>query len=135
MRRLQSLRLGHYEHRSEPILSGRLFVRRLVEHGVIAVLLLVISLCIGVVGYHAIEGLAWVDAILEAAMILGGMGPLNPLHTSAGIVCCPLCALCGSGVFSNSWVVDCAGRPSAAPPSPCRAALLERIMVACLVRV
>jgi len=84
MRRLQSLRLGHYEHRSEPILSGKLFVRRLVEHGVIAVLLLVISLCIGVVGYHAIEGLAWVDAILEAAMILGGMGPVNPLHTSAG---------------------------------------------------
>jgi len=84
MRRLQSLRLGHYEHRSEPILPGRLFVRRLVEHGVIAVLLLVISLCIGVVGYHAIEGLAWVDAILEAAMILGGMGPVNPLHTSAG---------------------------------------------------
>jgi hypothetical protein len=78
------LRIGHYEHRSEPLLPRRLFVRRMLGHGAIAALFLVISLSIGIVGYHTIEGLPWVDATLEAAMILGGMGPVNTLHTTAG---------------------------------------------------
>jgi hypothetical protein len=37
------------------------------------------ALIIGVVGYHWIAGFGWIDSILEASMILGGMGPVNPL--------------------------------------------------------
>lgn len=41
------------------------------------------ALAIGVLGYHFIAGLDWVDAFLNASMILGGMGPVNPLTTDA----------------------------------------------------
>ncbi|GIV51964.1 MAG: hypothetical protein KatS3mg038_2485 [Candidatus Kapaibacterium sp.] len=78
------IRIGHYEHRSEPLLPRRLFVRRMLGHGAIAALFLVISLGIGIVGYHTVEGLSWVDSILEAAMILAGMGPVTTLHSTAG---------------------------------------------------
>ncbi|MCS7000366.1 MAG: hypothetical protein RML15_06755 [Bacteroidota bacterium] len=76
--------IGRYEHRSEPLLPLRLFLRRLAGHGAIALLLLVLSLAIGIVGYHFLEGLSWIDAALEAAMILGGMGPTATLHSTAG---------------------------------------------------
>ena len=42
------------------------------------------SLAIGILGYHVFEGLPWIDALLNAAMLLGGMGPVNELHTTAG---------------------------------------------------
>ena len=44
---------------------------------------IVFSLAIGVVGYHSIAGLPWIDSLLNASMILGGMGPVDRLHTSA----------------------------------------------------
>lgn len=43
-----------------------------------------ISLLIGVLGYHLIEGMPWVDAFLNASMILGGMGPVDPMKTETG---------------------------------------------------
>jgi hypothetical protein len=42
------------------------------------------SLAIGVLGYHFLEGLSWLDSLLNSAMLLGGMGPVNALHTIAG---------------------------------------------------
>lgn len=42
------------------------------------------TLCLGMVGYRWLEGLSWVDAYLNAAMILGGMGPVTPIHSTAG---------------------------------------------------
>jgi len=77
-------RIGHYEHRSQPLLERRLFIRRLFGHGVFATLIVALSLGMGVLGYRVFEGLPWIDALLEAAMILGGMGPVNQLHTVAG---------------------------------------------------
>jgi len=73
-----------YEHHSEPLLPRRLFLRRMLGHGLVAVSLILISLGIGVVGYHVTEGLSWLDALLNASMILGGMGPVNVLQTVAG---------------------------------------------------
>ncbi|MCX8050778.1 MAG: hypothetical protein N3B17_02650 [Chlorobi bacterium] len=78
------LGIGHYEHRSQPLLPRRLFLRRLAGHGALAIGFLALSLGIGVAGYRFIVGLSWVDAVLEAAMILGGMGPVAPLQTTAG---------------------------------------------------
>mgnify|MGYP003376435215 CR=1 FL=1 len=73
-----------YEHRSQPLLSRPLFLRRMLGHGLIALSLLVVSLAIGVLGYYLTEGLPWLDAVLNASMILGGMGPVNELHTAGG---------------------------------------------------
>ena len=73
-----------FEHHAQPLLPRAEFLRRLARHGGIAALLLVGSLALGVLGYHALGGLGWVDALLDAAMILGGMGPVHELHTVAG---------------------------------------------------
>jgi len=43
-----------------------------------------VSLAIGIIGYHYLEGLSWIDSLLNASMLLGGMGPVNQLHTTAG---------------------------------------------------
>ncbi len=43
-----------------------------------------VSLAVGVCGYHYLDGLPWVDSLLNASMILGGMGPVDPLKTTAG---------------------------------------------------
>ena len=46
--------------------------------------LLLLTLLLGMAGYHWLEGLSWIDAYVNAAMILGGMGPVAELHTRAG---------------------------------------------------
>lgn len=48
-----------------------------------AAVIIVFSLGFGVFGYHLIGGLSWVDALLEASMILSGMGPVAPLTSDA----------------------------------------------------
>lgn len=73
-----------YEHRSQPILPRRLFYLRMLGHSIIALGLVLFSLGIGVIGYRATEGMSWLDALLNASMILGGMGPVGELHTVAG---------------------------------------------------
>ncbi|MEP6685153.1 MAG: hypothetical protein ABJB22_00115, partial [Verrucomicrobiota bacterium] len=72
-----------YEHRKAPLLSRAKFAERVVRHLLIAVSVGVIGLGIGIVGYHILGELNWVDSLLNASMILGGMGPVDPLHTSA----------------------------------------------------
>jgi hypothetical protein len=69
-----------FEHRSQPLLPMRQFVRRILRHIAIAVGLMFIALGIGMTGYHGLEGLSWLDSFLNAAMILGGMGPVDELH-------------------------------------------------------
>ena len=54
------------------------------RHACGTVVLVMASLFIGMAGYHWLEDLTWVDAYVNAAMILGGMGPVDPLHTAAG---------------------------------------------------
>jgi hypothetical protein len=73
-----------YEHHSEPLLSKERFLRRLVFHGVAAGVAIAVSLGIGVCGYHYIERLSWLDSLLNASMILGGMGPVNQIQSRAG---------------------------------------------------
>ena len=82
-----------YERRQEPMLSQAAFVRRLSRHAAVALAIMVGSLAVGIFGYHLTEGLNWVDALLNAAMILGGMGPVNELHTDSGKVFAALYAL------------------------------------------
>ena len=75
-----------YEHRRQPLLPNAAYYLRVARHAAMALGLVAVALGIGIVGYHGFEGLAWVDALVNAAMILGGMGPVNALHTTGGKV-------------------------------------------------
>lgn len=73
-----------YEKRRQPLLSRKEFAKRLVRSFGIATALIVTSLFVGVCGYHFLENLPWIDAFVNASMILGGMGPVDPVKTIAG---------------------------------------------------
>lgn len=73
-----------YEHHKQPLASRKVFMRRLTRNGLFVVGILFVSLLIGICGYHFLENLSWIDSLLNASMILGGMGPVNPLQTTAG---------------------------------------------------
>ena len=73
-----------FEHRTKPLLPRRLFYRRLVRHAVLGIAVVVVSLGIGMIGYHVFEKLPWIDAFVNAAMILSGMGPVATLQTDGG---------------------------------------------------
>jgi hypothetical protein len=75
---------GVFEHHSEPLLPRRAFLRRMVRFTMLAAGLIISSLFLGMLGYRLTEGMRWIDAYLNAAMLLGGMGPVDPLHTTAG---------------------------------------------------
>lgn len=62
-------------------------------------LLLAFGLGIGIIGYHEFESMDWLDAFLNASMILGGMGPVDVLHTEAGKIFAGLYALFSGLIF------------------------------------
>lgn len=72
-----------YEHRTEPLLTRAQFASRLLRHGGVVSLMVGLSLTIGTVGYRVSAGMAWLDALLNAVMILTGMGPVAPLPSAA----------------------------------------------------
>ena len=72
------------EHRSQPLISRGAFLRRWALFAMISLGLIVGSLALGMVGYRVFEGMSWIDAYLNSAMLLGGMGPVSELHTEAG---------------------------------------------------
>ena len=85
-----------FEHRHEKLLPRRLFLRRVAKYALIALGLIAASLAIGMVGYHTLERLSWVDSFLNAAMLMGGMGPVNVLRTDGGKIFAGIYALyCG----------------------------------------
>jgi hypothetical protein len=88
-----------YERKHDRLLSRHRFAHRVLMHGVAAFSLLVVSLAIGMAGYESFEDLAWRDAFLNAAMLLGGMGPVNPPQTDAGKVFAGCYALYAGLVF------------------------------------
>jgi hypothetical protein len=88
-----------YEHRHHPPLSRAAFAWRLVRHAAAALLLLGLSLGIGMAGYEYYEQLPWRDAFLNAAMLLGGMGPVNAPATPDGKLFAGLYALYAGLVF------------------------------------
>ena len=87
-----------YEHQNEPLLEHNKFLRRLANHSLVAVGMITASLAVGVLGYHYLESLSWIDALVNASMLLGGMGPVNPLQTTAGKLFASFYALY-SGMF------------------------------------
>lgn len=88
-----------YEHHTKPLLSKRLFYRRVVNHWLASLAVVAVSLGIGIAGYMITEGLPFIDALLNASMLLGGMGPVNELHTSVGKLFASAYALFSGMIF------------------------------------
>ena len=88
-----------YERPSQPLLTTRAYLRRQVVHILIAMTMIFGSLFMGVIGYHGLEGFSWIDSLVNASMILGGMGPVNELHTSYGKLFASFYALYSGIIF------------------------------------
>src|SRR5689334_10117421 len=73
-----------YEPKSRPPLPRRHFARRMLFHLAVASTVVSASLVLGMFGYEHFERLQWRDAFLNAAMLLGGMGPVNAPQTPHG---------------------------------------------------
>ncbi len=73
-----------YEHHRKPLISPHHFLMRMLRHMLMAMALTIFALGIGIAGYHYFEDMSWIDATLNAAMILGGMGPVDRLDTDTG---------------------------------------------------
>ena len=73
-----------FEHRTQPLATPAEFAQRMLRSGLITAGIVLFSLIIGMLGYHYLESLSWTDSLLNASMILGGMGPVNALRTNAG---------------------------------------------------
>ncbi len=69
-----------FEHSSKPLLPRKKFYRRVLRNLFIAFLIISVSLIIGITGYMCFADMNIVDALLNASMILGGMGPVDVLH-------------------------------------------------------
>lgn len=91
-----------YEHRSEPLLPIKKFFSRVLSHLIGALIIIAASLGLGIVGYHYIEGLSWLDSLLNAAMILGGMGPVDKIVTTDGKLFASFYALFSGIIFLAS---------------------------------
>lgn len=81
------------------MLPPRAFVRRLLRFGLLAIGIIGASLALGILGYHTFEHLGWLDSLLNAAMILGGMGPVYIPVTVAGKLFASFYALFSGIVF------------------------------------
>ncbi len=73
-----------FEHHTQALLPRPVYIRRLAYHFRLGLLVIFCSLLLGVLGYHFVGGFPWLDALLNASMILSGMGPVNELKTAAG---------------------------------------------------
>ena len=88
-----------YETRKQPLLRPRDFLRRVLAHLAATCVLLLGSVAIGMAGYMHYEHLAAIDAFLDTAMLLGGMGPVHIPVTADGKLFAGFFALYAGIVF------------------------------------
>ena len=95
-----------FERRSQPLLNRRAFLRRLAGSTLTGIGLIAVSLFAGMLGYHFFEGLSAIDSFLNAAMLLGGMGPVEQPQTHAGKLFAGMYALyCGLAVIVVAGII------------------------------
>lgn len=73
-----------FEHHKQSLASQSVFAQRMLRFGLFSSAIILFSLGSGILGYHSLESLSWIDSLLNASMILGGMGPVDTLQTNAG---------------------------------------------------
>ena len=88
-----------YEHKNQPLLPRTQFIKRAVFHFGLSLSLLLISLGIGVIGYRVFEAYSWLDSLMNAAMILSGMGVVDRPVTDTGKIFASLYALFSGVLF------------------------------------
>jgi len=90
--------LPHFEKHHQAVISHGHFILRLLQIVGALLPLIMLSLAVGMVGYHALERMSWIDSLYNAAMIMSGMGPAADLHSDAGKIFASIYALY-SGLF------------------------------------
>lgn len=98
------MRLTRFEHRRQKLIPLRRFALRMGRALLLWLALTVVGLAIGMVGYAASEQMSVVDAFVNAAMILSGMGPVTELKTTGGKLFAGFYA-----IFSGLFVVIATG--------------------------
>lgn len=88
-----------FEHRRAPLLPRAKFFARLAQSATLGVVIILIALGVGMVGYHHFENMPWIDAFANASMILSGMGPVTNLQTDSGKLFAGLYALLSGLAF------------------------------------
>lgn len=95
----------NFEHRSQPILPFDKFIKRILRYTFFSMVLIGVSLGIGVAGYHYINELPWLDALLNASMILTGMGPVDPMKNDAAKLFASFYSIFSGVVFLSTFAV------------------------------
>jgi len=88
-----------FEHRSQPLAPRKTYLRRIFRYAGFALALILGAWAIGALGYRGFERMSWIDAFLNAAMILGGMGPVNTLYTNGGKIFASIYAIASGFLF------------------------------------
>jgi hypothetical protein len=88
-----------FERRKDKLAPFSIYVQRIAASLAIAIGLMLIALAVGIVGYHLIAGFNFVDSLLEASMILGGMGPVRELPNDASKMFASIYALFSGVIF------------------------------------
>lgn len=88
-----------YEPKYAKPIPVKKFYRRILNHFIVSLILMSVSLYIGMLGYHLFENLSWIDSFINAAMILGGMGPVEIPQTFAGKIFAGFYALYSGVIF------------------------------------
>jgi hypothetical protein len=88
-----------YEHFKQPLISRNQFVVRMLRHGGYALILVAASLTMGILGFHYFSHLLWIDSLLNAAMLLGGMGPIGEMGPTSGKVFASIFAIYAGLIF------------------------------------
>ncbi len=94
-----------FEHQSEPLLPFDQFIKRIARYTFFSAVLLGTSLGIGILGYHYINDLAWIDALLNASMILTGMGPIDAMKNDAAKLFASFYSIFSGVVFLSTVAV------------------------------
>jgi hypothetical protein len=94
-----------FEHKSRPLLPRRKFYLRMARNAGVGAGIVAFSLFLGSAGYHYFGDLPWIDALLNASMILTGMGPVDPLKTAAAKLFATFYALYSGVAFLTMMAV------------------------------
>ncbi|HEY1764753.1 MAG TPA: hypothetical protein VGF85_07500 [Opitutaceae bacterium] len=91
-----------FENKAEKLLPWPRFVRRLIRCGLLAAGIVALALAIGIAGYHGLGRLEWIDALLNASMILTGMGPVDPMKSDGAKLFASAYALFSGVIFLSA---------------------------------
>ncbi len=91
-----------FERRREKLLPWARFVSRMAWSFLLAFGIVAVALILGILGYHFIAQLAWIDAVLNASMILTGMGPVDPMRDTPSKIFASAYALFSGVVFLSA---------------------------------